>query len=191
MESLGRRIWCPLGVRDVSVPVRKARETVLPVVREDAWPTVAVLGLFWVSTALLAAALLVADPGFGSFVIGVPLLLVVLARERGLSGIPSILFGAAIAASLVPAISFGEYRRDFDDAAILAAIAILVVWAGSYPITLRHMNRQHVRARSSLLADPVPADPVVVIRLRVVRVWMSVLTLLVLAVGLGAPLLGV
>ncbi|MPZ86084.1 MAG: hypothetical protein GEV28_39225 [Actinophytocola sp.] len=175
----------------MSVPVRKVRDTVLPAVLDDTWPKLAVFALFWVSTALLAVVLLAADPVFGSFVIGIPLLLVVLARERGLSGIPSILFGAVIVASLVPTIFLGEYRRDFDDAVLVAGIVIFVVWVSTYPIILRHMDREYIREHLSFPDDPVPDEPVVTIRLHVVRLWMSVLTILVLSATLGRALLGV
>lgn len=175
----------------MSVPVRKVYETVLPVELEDTWSRLAVFGLFWLSTVLLAVVLLAADPVFGSFVIGVPLLLVVLARQRGLSGIPSILFGAAIAVSLVPTIFLGEYRVDFGDGVLVAGFVIFVVWVSTYPIVLRHMDREYLREHLSFPDGSVPDEPLATTRLHVVRVWMTLLLLLVVAAAFGRDLLGV
>jgi hypothetical protein len=170
------------------VLVRRIRSTIVPVLLDDSWPRLLVSALFWVSTALLAVVLLIADPVFGSFVVGIPLLLVVLVRERGLDGIPPVLFGAAIGSSLVFSIFLGQYRGVFDDGALVAGLIVFLVWVGTYPVMLAQMDRQYLRERSSRAEDVLPARSVV--RLYVVRVWMSLLAAAVLAATIARVLAG-
>jgi hypothetical protein len=173
----------------MTVPVRRIRSAMVPVVLDDAWPRLLVYALFWLSTALLAAVLLVADPVFGSFVVGIPLLLVVLVRERGLEGIPAVMFGAAIGSSLVFTIFLGQSRGVFADGVLIAGFVIFVVWVSTYPVVLRQMNLQYLRERFSV-AEAVPESPHSVARLYVVRAWMVLLTLAVVAAALARDVLG-
>jgi hypothetical protein len=162
----------------------------VPIVLDDAWPRLLVCALFWLSTAVLAGILLVADPIFGSFVVGIPLLLVVLVRERGLEGISTVLFGAAIGSSLVFTIFLGEYRGVFADGVLIAGFVTFVVWVSTYPVMLRQMNRQYLRERFSHPEDAVPESPHSMVRLYVVRAWMVLLPLAVLAAAPARDLLG-
>ena len=170
------------------VLVRRIRTAIFPVLLDDSWPRLLVYGLFWLSTAVLAAVLLVADPVFGSFVVGIPLLLVVLVRERGLDGIPAPLFGAAIGSSLIFSIFLGQDRGVFDDGVLIAGLVVFLVWVGTYPIMLREMDRQHLRERSSRAGDATPGHSVV--RLLVVRAWMTLLAVAVLTVAVARVVAG-
>jgi hypothetical protein len=161
----------------------------VPVVLDDAWPRLLVYALFWLSTAVLAAVLLVADPVFGSFVVGIPLLLAVLVRERGLEGIPAVMFGAAIGSSLVFTIFLGQYRGVFADGLLIAGFVVFVLWVSTYPVVLRQMNLQYLRERFAA-ADAVPESPHSVARLYVVRAWMLLLALVVVAAALARDVLG-
>jgi hypothetical protein len=170
------------------VLVRRIRSAIFPVLLDDSWPRLLVSALFWVSTAVLAAVLLIADPVFGSFVVGIPLLLVVLVRERGLDGIPAVLFGAAIGSSLVFSVFLGQYRGVFDDGVLVAGLIVFLVWAGTYPVMLAQMDRQYLRERFCRAEDVLPARSVV--RLYVVRVWMTLLAAAVLAASTARVLAG-
>lgn len=174
--------------------VRRIRSAKFPVVLDDSWPRLLGYVLFWVSTALLAVLMLVADPVFGSFVVGVPLLVVVLVRERGLDGIPTVLLGAAIGSSLVFSIFLGQYRGVFSDGMLVAGFVIFVSWVGAYPIMLRQMDRQYRRERSSpaddVSRDAVPERPHSMTRMYMVRVWMVLLGVAVLATMSARELLG-
>lgn len=174
----------------MSVLIRRIRSAILPVLLDDAWPRLLVCALFWVSTVLLAVVLLVADPVFGSFVVGIPLLLVVLVRERGLEGIPAMLFGAAIGSSLVFCVFLGQVRGVFDEGVLIAGFVIFMVWVSTYPVMLRQMDRQYLRERFSFSDDAIPEQPHSVARLYVVRVWMSLLALSVLVAALVRDPLG-
>jgi hypothetical protein len=170
----------------MTVPVRRTRSAVIPELLDDSWPRLLVFAAFWVTTALLATVLLIADPVFGSFVIGVPLLVAVLVRERGLAGIPTVLFGAAIGSSLVFGVFLGRYRGVFDDGVLIAGFAIFVIWASTYPVMLRQLDRQYLREHPD---DPA-SGRLVVARMRVVRAWMTLLTVAVVAAAVGHDLLG-
>jgi hypothetical protein len=170
------------------VLVRRIRSAIFPILLDDSWPRLLVYALFWVSTAVLAAVLLIADPVFGTFVVGIPLLLVVLVRERGLDGIPAVLFGAAIGSSLVFSIFLGQYRGVFDDGVLVAGLLVFLVWVGTYPVMLAQMDRQYLRERFSRAEDALPARSVV--RLHVVRVWMALLVAGVLAVSIARVVAG-
>lgn len=175
----------------MTVPVRRIRTAMVPVVLDDASPRLLACALFWLSTVVLAGVLLVADPVFGSFVVGIPLLLVVLVRERGLEGIPVVLFGAAIGSSLVFTLFLGHNRGVFADGVLIAGFVVFVVWASTYPVMLRQMNRQYLRERFSIPEDAVPESRRSTVRLYVVRAWMVLLTLAAAAAalirdGLGA-----
>ncbi len=146
--------------------------------------------LFWISTALLAVVLLMADPVFGSFVVGLPLLVVVLVRERGIGGIPTILFGAAIGATLVFSVFLGGARGGYDDGVLIAAFVIFLVWAGTYPVMVRHMDRQYLREHGSSPDGPAAERPNALARLYLVRAWMTLLAVVVIAATLGRDLLG-
>jgi len=163
----------------MTVLVRRIRSAIFPVVLDDSWPRLLVFGLFWVSTALLATVLLIADPAFGPFVVGIPLLLVVLVRERGLAGIPAVLFGATIGSSLVFTIFLGQHRGVFDSGAVIAGFVVFLIWVSTYPMMLRQMDRQFLRERSRSADAPVP-----VARLYVVRAWMALLAAAVLAASI-------
>lgn len=170
------------------VLVRRVRSAIFPVVLDDSWPRLLVYALFWLSTAVLAAVLLIADPVFGSFVVGIPLLLVVLVRERGLDGIPALLFGAAIGSSLVFSIFLGQYRGVFDDGVLVAGLIVFLIWVGTYPVMLAQMNRQYLHEHSSRAEDALPARSMA--RLYVVRVWMALLAAAVLAASIARVLAG-
>jgi hypothetical protein len=170
------------------VLVRRIRSAVVPVVLDDSWPRLLVYALFWLSTAVLATVLLIVAPVFGSFVVGIPLLLVVLVRERGLDGIPPLLFGAAIGSSLVFSIFLGRDRGVFDDGVLIAGLVVFLVWAGTYPVMVRQMDLQHLREHPSRGDGALPARSV--IRLSVVRVWMTLLGVAVLAVALARVVAG-
>ncbi|HEV7651904.1 MAG TPA: hypothetical protein VGP26_27425 [Actinophytocola sp.] len=172
------------------VLVRRIRSAIFPVVLDDSWPRLLVYALFWLSTAVLAAVLLIADPVFGSFVVGIPLLLVVLVRERGLEGIPPLLFGAAIGSSLVFSIFLGQYRGVFDDGVLIAGLVVFLVWVGTYPVMLRQMDRQYLQERFSRVGGAPPARAPSVVRLYVVRVWMTLLAAGVLAASLARVVAG-
>lgn len=174
----------------MTVPVRRIRSAVFPILLDDAWPRLLVCALFWVSTALLATVLLVADPVFGSFVVGIPLLFVVLVRERGLEGVPAILFGAAIGSSLVFTIFLGQQRGFFADGVLIAGFVTFVVWASTYPVMLAQMNRQYLRERRSVAAGQPTESPHSPARLHLVRAWMVLLAVAVVAVGLVRALPG-
>jgi hypothetical protein len=171
----------------MTVLVRRIRSAILPVQLDDSWPRLVVYGLFWVSTALLATVLLVADPVFGSFVVGIPLFVVVLVRERGLDGISPVLLGAAIGTSLVFSMFLGQYRGVFGDGLLIAGFAVFVVWVTIYPIMVRQMNRQHDREQATS-PDEVPHHPAA--RLYVVRVWMMLLACAVVVAANAHDLLG-
>jgi hypothetical protein len=162
----------------------------VPVVLDDAWPRLLVCALFWLSTVVLAGVLLVADPVLGSFVVGIPLLVVVLVRERGLEGIPVVLFGAAIVSSLVFTLFLGQTRGVFTDGVLIAGFVIFVVWVSTYPVMLRQMNRQYLRERFAIPEDAAPESPHSMARLYVVRAWMVLLTLAAVAAALTRDVLG-
>lgn len=166
------------GASPMTVLVRRIRSAFGPVLLDDSWPRLLVDALFWVSTALLATMLLIADPVFGSFVVGVPLLLVVLVRERGLDAIPAHLFGAIMGSSLVFGIFLGQQGGVFHGGALAAEFVIFIVWLGTYPSMLRQMDRQCLRERSP--DDAEPERPVSVARLHVVRLWMTLLAAVVI-----------
>lgn len=174
----------------MSVLVRRIRSALHPVLLDAAWPRLLIYGLFWVSTVVLAAVLLIADPVFGTFVVGIPLLLVVLVRERGLAGIPTFLFGAAIGSSLVFSIFLGQARAAFHEGALIAGFVVLLVWAGTYPVMLRQMDRQHLLERFSCAEDAIPEQPHSAVRIYVVRLWMSLLATGVLVAALVRDPLG-
>lgn len=178
----------------MTVLARRIRSAILPVLLDDSWPRLLVCSLFWLSTVLLAAVLLVADPVFGSFVVGVPLLLVVLVRERGLEGIPTVLFGAAIGSSLVFTVFLGQYRDVFSEGVAITGFVLFVVWVSTYPVVLRLMNRQYLREHSSLpgaTPEDAAAEPSTALaRIHVVRAWMVLLALAVLAAAFARDLLG-
>jgi hypothetical protein len=173
----------------MTVPVRRIRSTGFPELLDDSWPRLLVYAAFWVATALLATALLISDPVFGSFVIGVPLLVAVLVRERGLAGIPTVLFGAAICSSLVFGVFLGQYRGFFDDRVLIAGFVVFVVWVSTYPVMLAQLDRQYLQEYSPSPHDIAVRGPAVV-RLRVVRAWMALLTVAVVAAAAGRDLLG-
>lgn len=175
----------------MSVHDGEIRTSAVPVPLDDAWPRLLVLVLFWLSTVLLATVLLVADPVFGSFVVGVPLLLVVLARERGLGGISTMMFGSAIGSSLMFTIFLGDVRGDFDSGLVIAGIVIFLVWVGTYPIMLKQMDRQYLREHFAFPDESVPVESAALIRLRVVRLWMTLLTVLVVAAAIGQDLIAI
>jgi len=172
------------------VLARRIRTAIFPVLLDDSWPRLLVYALFWLSTAVLAAVLLIADPVFGSFVVGIPLLLVVLVRERGLDGIPAVLFGAAIGSSLVFSIFLGQYRGVFEDGVLVAGLVVFLVWVGTYPVMLRQMDRQYLRERFARAEDALPARTHSMARLYVVRVWMTLLAATVLAVSIARAVIG-
>lgn len=174
----------------MTVPVRRIRSAILPAQLDDSWPRLLVYGLFWVSTALLATVLLVADPVFGSFVVGIPLFVVVLVRERGLAGISSVLLGAAIGTSLVFGIFLGQYRGVFTDSLLIAGFAIFVVWVTIYPIMVRQMNSQHDRERAQPPDEAAAGPRHPAARLYVVRVWMMLLAAAVIVAANAHDLLG-
>jgi hypothetical protein len=174
----------------MTVPVRRIRSAMVPIVLDDAWPRLLVCALFWLSTVVLAGVLLVADPVFGSFVVGIPLLLVVLVRERGLEGIPTVLFGAAIGSSLVFTVFLGQSRGVFADGVLIAGFVVFVVWVSTYPVMLRQMNLQYLRQRLAVPEDAMPESRHSMARLYVVRAWMVLLTLAVVTAALARDLLG-
>jgi hypothetical protein len=170
------------------VLVRRIRSAIVPVLLDDSWPRLLVYALFWVSTAVLAAVLLIEDPVFGTFVVGIPLLLVVLVRERGLDGVPAVLFGAAIGSSLVFSIFLGQYRGVFDDGVLVAGLIVFLVWVGTYPLMVRQMDRQYLQERFSRAEDALPVRSVA--RLYVVRAWMTLLAAAVLAASIARVVAG-
>jgi hypothetical protein len=111
---------------------------------------VLISALFWLLTALLATVMLIADPVSGTFVVGIPLLLVVFVRERGLDGIPAVLFGATIGSSLAFTVFLGQLRPDFSAGVVIGGFVILLLWVSTYPIMLAQMDRQHRRERSPI-----------------------------------------
>jgi hypothetical protein len=185
----------PVGVAPpMTVLTRRIRSAIFPVLLDDSWPRLLVCSLFWLSTALLAAVLLVADPVFGSFVVGIPLVLVVLVRERGLEGIPIVLFGAAIGSSVVFTAFLGQHRGVFSEGVAITGFVVFAVWVSTYPTMLRLMNRQYLRERSSLPGasqqDAVSGPGNALARIYVVRAWMVLLALAVLATAFARDLLG-
>jgi hypothetical protein len=172
----------------MTVLARRIRSAIVPAVLDDTWPRLLVTVLFWLSTAVLAAVLLIEDPVFGSFVVGIPLLLVVLVRERGLDGIPAVLFGAAIGSSLVFSIFLGQYRGVFTAGVLVAGLIIFMVWVCVYPTMVREMNRQYLREHSSRAGDALPARSVV--RIYVIRVWMGLLAAAVVAASIARVIAG-
>lgn len=179
----------------MSVHDGEIRDASVPLPLDDTWPRLVVYALFWVSTVMLATVLLVADPVSGSFVVGIPLLLVVLARERGLGAIPTMMFGAAIGASMMFTIFLGAHRRDFDSGLLAVGLVIFLVWVGTYPIMLKQLDRQYLREHFPPPGEPPPGEPVPaeppppVARLYVVRLWMTLLAVLAVAEALGRDLL--
>jgi len=167
----------------MTVPVRRFRSAFLSEL-DDTWPRLLGSALFWVSTALLAVVLLIEDPVFGSFVVGIPLLVVVLVRERGLAGVSSGLLGAAIGSSLMFSVFLGQTRGVSGDGLLIAGFVVLVIWTSTYPVMLRQMDRQHLRERREDAAPPPTT------RLLVVRVWMTLLAAAVLAATLAGGLIG-
>lgn len=182
----------------MTVLVRRIRSAIMPAALDESVSRLLVYALFWVSTAVLAAILLIADPVFGSFVVGIPLLLMVLVRERGLDGIPPVMFGAVIGSSLVFSIFLGQDRGIFDDGVLVTGFVTFLVWLGTYPIMVRQMDRQYLRERTSSAGrDTEPAGdaererPGAVLRLYVVRAWMPLLAAAVVATVLARDLIGV
>jgi hypothetical protein len=173
----------------MTVPVRRIRSAVFPELLDDSWPRLLVGAAFWVATALLATVLLIADPVFGSFVLGVPLLVAVLVRERGLAGIPAVLFGVAIGSSLVFGVFLGQYPGLFDDRVLITGFAVFVIWVSTYPVMLAQLDRQYLREHPATQEDTAGSGPAVV-RLHVVRAWMALLTVAVVVAAIGRDLLG-
>jgi hypothetical protein len=150
----------------------------------DASSRLLIGAMFWVLTALLATVVLIADPVSGTFVVGIPLLLVVSVRERGLDGIPAVLFGATIGSSLAFTVFLGQLRADFATGVVIAGFVILLLWVSTYPIMLAQMDRQYLRERSTVGPQGRHRRSRSVTRLVVVWAWM------VLLVAIGAWLAG-
>jgi hypothetical protein len=141
--------------------------------------------LFWLLTALLATVLLMADPVSGTFVVGIPLLLVVFVREHGLDGIPAVLFGAAIGSSLAFTTFLGPRSDDFAGGVVITAFVILLLWVSTYPIMLRQMDRQYLRERSPAGNGGRHRRSRSVTRLVVVWAWMVLLAAIAALVAGG------
>jgi hypothetical protein len=95
-----------------------------------------------------------------------------------------VLFGAAIGSSLVSTLFLGQNRGVLADGVLITGFVIFVVWASTYPVMLRQMDRQHLRERFSLPEDAVLESPHSTVRLYVVRAWMVLLTLAAAAAAL-------
>jgi hypothetical protein len=159
----------------MTVLVRRIRSTDGLLGLSDAGARLLISALFWLLTAVLATVLLIADPVSGTFVVGIPLLLVVFVRERGLDGIPAALFGASIGSSLAFTIFLGQQRAEFAEGVVIAAFVILLFWVSTYPIMLRQMDRQYLRERSPVVRSGRHRRSRTVTRLAVVWAWMVLL----------------
>jgi hypothetical protein len=163
----------------MTVLVRRTRSADGLAGLSEAWSRLLISALFWLLTALLATVLLIADPMSGTFVVGIPLLLVVFVRERGLDGIPAVLFGATIGSSLAFTVFLGQLRADFAAGVVIGGFVILLLWVSTYPIMLGQMDRQFRRERSPVGGGRHRRSHTVT-RLVVVWAWM------VLLVAIGA-----
>lgn len=141
--------------------------------------------LAWVSTLALAAGLATVDPLAGLLFVAVPTGFATLVRHRGLGGIPTVVFVAAIAASMIPAGLFlDDYRTGSGRPAI--GLVIILVWVVAYPSMVAQLDRQYLREHFSFPDGSVPSEPLAELRVRTIALWLTVTTMLVVGELLAA-----
>lgn len=146
--------------------------------------------LAWVSTVLLAAGVATVDPLAGLLFVAVPMVLVTLVRHWGLGGIPTVVFVAAIIASMAPAaLLLGDYGTGAGPLA--AGLVIILVWVLAYPSMVRHCDRQYLREHFSFPDGSVPREPLAEFRVQVIALWLTVTTMLLVGEVLVAVFVAV
>lgn len=141
--------------------------------------------LAWVSTLALAAGLATVDPLAGLLFVAVPTGFATLVRHRGLGGIPTVVFVATIAASMIPAGLFlDDYRTGAGRPDI--GLVIILVWVLAYPSMVRQLDRQYLREHFSFPDGSVPSEPLAELRVRTIALWLTVTAMLVVGELLAA-----
>jgi hypothetical protein len=138
-----------------------------------------------VSTLALAAGLATIDPLAGLLFVAVPTGFASLVRHRGLGGIPTVVFVAAIAASMIPpGLFLDDYRTGSERPAI--GLVIILVWVLAYPGMVGQLDRQYLREHFSFPDGSVPSEPLAELRVRTIALGLTVTTMLVVGELLAA-----
>jgi hypothetical protein len=159
-------------------------------VRVPSWTRRSLLVLFWVLAVLMATGFAATAPLVGALLVTVPLLLVALARQRGLGAIPAFAFTAMLIVPLLPSVFvLGDYR--VGGGATAAAFVIFLGWVSVYPEIVREMDRQYLREHFSFPDGSVPREPLAEVRVQLVVLWQTAWVMLLVGEPLAAVLVAV
>ena len=152
----------------MSDELRKVIENAVPPAMEKWFPRWALYLVFWVVTALIAAAFLMTGLVYGALVVGGPLLLLAATRWQGLGKVhPGVLvFGAAM--SLVPTFFLGRYQGspETPSGMVLFGFLVFLLWVTAYPVVLDKLDHH-------------PRDEDAVFRMLLVKSWIATIGMLV------------
>jgi len=144
---------------------------------------------FWVTTLFAAPVIIAANPVFGWFVMGAPVLLIWQTRRHGIGQVNGVLLIAAAVMALFPAFFLGQGRAwakasgESPAGAAIVGFAVLLIWVAAFPAILSRLDERYRRSQlpSEHANEQLPPDDWGELRLLRVRLWIA--TVIMLAAG--------